>query len=346
MNGVTNHGVTDVANHVSTGTTAGISPVGRRGFLAGGAAALGLAAFSGLRAPTAQAGTPRALTAAALPTAWIPTDKFGLDISLNGESMTLAQKYKQVAAAYRGGLGGHMKFFDGGGGWAVANRSMTKMGWGHAAGEIKPVFCAKTHTDAAFNQLMTDRAKTRIIWACFWQEVNDNIRDGHISIARYRGVWRRLDALRKAHPHGHNVRLVPIMNAFVVEDQAARARAGGYDTVSLLKGLTINAVGYDLYDDSWMPARWSARWHLAPAAAAARALGTNWCIPEYGVQRSTKAAGDTDADAARRLQRVISYCRADTNCLWMNYWEGKGTNGNWSLIGRPGQTVMKAAMAS
>ncbi len=319
--------------------------VGRRGFLRGGAAAVGLAALAGFGGPAAH----RALgtnSTAAVRTAATTTGRFGLDISINGETMTLAQKYGQVAGAYGGGLGAHMKFFDGGAGWGAANRSMTAMGWGRAAGEVKPVFCAKRHVDADFNQLMTDRAAGRLIFVCYWQEVNDDIRDGHLSVESYRATWVQMNTLRRAHPNGANVRFVPIMNAYVVEDQGAAALAGGYDTLSLLTGLPIDTVGYDLYDDSWMPGTWSAAAHLDPAAAAARTLGKKWCIPEFGVQRSTKTVGDTDSSAADRLTQVIDYCRADPTFNWLNYWEGKGANGDWTLIGKPGQAVMSAALVS
>lgn len=338
---MTAHSVLDTAG----ASTADDRFLARRGFLQGGAAAVALAAIAGFGGGIADASAATALSSATSGAVRPRNTKFGLDISINGEKMSIGQKYRQVAKAYGGDLGAHMKFFSTSG-WASANRQMTAMGWGRAAGERRPVFCAKQHRAAEFNELMTSRAKNRVIWTCFWQEVNDDIRDGHLSVRDYRATWMHMNALRKAHPNGHNVRFVPIMNGYVIEEQAAQAKAGHFDALTLLKGLPIDAVGYDLYNDSWMPRTWSAKKHLAPAAAVARALGKKWCVPEFGVQRSNKSAGDTDASAAQRLGAVIDYCKADPSFLWMNYWEGRGANGNWTLIGKPGHAVMSAGMSS
>lgn len=327
-----------VSPHSNADATA--EGLGRRAFLTSGLAALGVAALGVSGLVQANTASP------ALASAPVPSLQFGLDTSINNETMTIGQKYQQVCSAYGSGLGAHTKFFDGGGGWGAAYQNMVDMGWGKKPGEVRPVLCAKTHSDAAFNQLMTTMAtltKGDRWMACFWQEVNDDIRDGAISVAAYRATWVRLDALRKAHPSGSLVRLVPIMNAYVVQDQAAAAVAGGFDTVTLCKGLPIDVIGYDMYDNRWRPAAWDPTKYLGGAAQAAATLGVPWCVPEFGMQVSNKSS-DNEAGRAARMQAVINYCKASPTFKWLNYWEGKGANGDWTLVGTPGQGVMKAAM--
>jgi hypothetical protein len=320
--------------------------VGRREFLAGSLAAIGLslAGCSDESGGRPQQPTTRPTTQPTRPTG--PNLRFGLDTSINDESISLAAKYRQVRAAYGGTLGAHTKFFDMGRGWTESRQNMLDMGWGSAPGEVRPVLCARAHDDGAFEQLITDMASVGQWYACFYQEVNDDIRDGTISVAEYRAVWPRLDALRKAHPHGAKVRLLPIMNGYAIQDQGAQARAGGYDAVTLCRDLPMDGIGFDVYDNKWRTASsWTPARYFEPAQQAAAALGVKWSIPEFGLQVS-RVSDDDEQGRADRLRAVIEYCKSNPSFDWLNYWEGKGRAGNWTLIGSPAQQVMEDAVNS
>lgn len=265
--------------------------------------------------------------------------RFGLDISVNLEpGVSIGTRYQQVTAAYGHGLGAHTKFFDGGAGWGASWSNMLAMGWGHKSGEVEPVFCAKSHTDAAFNTLMGNLTQTS--WMVYFQEPEDDMQRGTLSLSAWRAVYFRLDTLRKAHPNGHLVKLLGDANGYSEEDAPNPA----YTWQTLYSGLPLDALGADIYDDAWRAASWTAKWALDPLANAAKALGLPWCLPEVGVDLSTKTA-DTPAAAAGRVQQVVNYCKADPSCLWANYWEDGGA-GTTSLIGTPGMAVWQSAMNS
>jgi hypothetical protein len=270
--------------------------------------------------------------------------QFALDISVNADpGVTIGQQYINVTTNWGRPLGPHMKFFDGGSGWTAAWNNYLAMGWGHAPGEVEPVYCSKVHNTTQFNTLMTNAPGTA--WVVFWHEPEDDIRDGALTVADYRSTYQAMYELRRVHPNKANIKIMANLMGY---QERGIPHDPARDVYALCSGLTgsdggfvFDAIGGDIYHSDFEanPPVFNPDTQINWLPTAAATLGVPWCIPEYGDEISN-TPGDTYAKIAERVQAVIDYCRADGNCLWVNYWE----DDTYALYGHPGQAVWDAAM--
>lgn len=276
-----------------------------------------------------------------------PSFAFGVETAVNapGQSgTTIAQRITQVRAELGvSSLGPHYKFFDGNKGWKAACDSLTSSDYGTGATERMPMLNSQQLDLAGFAQvvpIMAERFPDGWL-ADFAQEAQTRlVVNKSLTVADYRDAWPALrGVLDKLGDK--TCQLWPVMNGYQLTQNTAAVKAAGADTVTLLTALPIDGVGIDLYDGSEYAHTWSPAAHFGQFVADAKTLGLPWAICEYGAQKSTKDAADTDMLVAARIAALITYARAN-GAQWVNYWD----NGAWEVLGKPALTLLLGALAA
>lgn len=254
----------------------------------------------------------------------LPATAFGVDISPVGAGQT----YAQLAASHRATYGAlpHVRVFSPG-------TPITGLPAGlHAADH--PVYSFKQWDAAAFGKWMDSLTDTA--WVSYYHEPEDNAKrsgDPAAFIASWQQVYRDMDAARKANPHGHYVKIIPVFMWY----QEVIAKQAGVTMTDFLHGVTgIDAIGIDSYSPTW--GEWKTRYATAPELfdpiiATAKTLGVPWAAPELG---AVQGAWDTDGSAlANAITSYKAYVKAHGG-LWANWWDAIGAQGeSFALTGKP-----------
>lgn len=233
------------------------------------------------------------------------------------------------------GIGKHAKFFDGGSGWLTAYSHFTSSSLGSGHNEGEPVFCAKKHTSATLNTLITNMATNypgKDFWVCFWQEMEDDftkgtampaggLQTGPLTIAKWQATWQDMDAVRvAAGAAGAHCKFVPCLLNY--QEQDKRPLGPQWNTFLPIPTVQIDCIGWDTYDASDRAQTWNfATTYLPKILASAAACNCNFALTEFGIMLST-VSGTTDTVTllTARINAMITACQAQSNFGWVNYY--------------------------
>lgn len=291
------------------------------------------------------AGTLVSLTSIAVDTNSLPPPppsstgtQMGINFTTQGwpAGTTAASERVTLLTPFPGGMGPRVKFFDGGGGWSKAYNSLVNSKYGSKASERNPCICAKVHTDAAFNTLMTNMAALfpgQFWYAIYFQEPEDDMQKGDLDATAWTNQILELDTLRKAHPNGNLCKLAVALNGYSEYDNVQAP----YTYQQLLPPLAgvLDLVGIDIYQSTAgehidpNPLTFPINETFGVGTAAGALIGKPWAALEFGMALCP-ALGDTDAALANRITGALNYMYADPTCLGAGWWMDQQ---EWGLYG-------------